>query len=531
VTARLLLCLSLVAVPLAAQQTAPERTGGRETSRHADVLAFLDTLQQQGADLRVGTLGTSPEGRRIPFVVAARPMVHSAVEAHATGKPVIWLQGNIHANEVEGKEAAQMLLRDLTLGALSPLLDSVVLLVVPIYNPDGNEQLGPGARQRPGQNGPAIVGRGVNGQGLNLNRDYVKAEAPETRGALALIATWDPDVFIDLHTTNGSYHGYALTWSPGLNPNDTPANAWVRETLLPGVRERLRTQYRTETFPYGNFRSQHPDSLVQGWETYDARPRFGTNAMGLRGRLAILSEGYSNDPFPRRIESTYQFVREVLRALAAEPGRVRALVRASDALRPDSVTVRSTFAPPSVQPVVAELTEADGDGAGPFARRKRTGRFVTVTMPVFDRFAPARREARPAAYILPPSLAEVAGLLRRQGVVVERMPDAWRGAAERFKVDSVIAEPYAFEGHRTVRVEGAWGSAAPFEAPAGSFLVRTDQPLGTFASYLLEPASEDGVVTWNFADRVLSTRVPYPIARVRTPVRARTVELDRPVMP
>jgi hypothetical protein len=522
------LCLSLLAAPLAAQQTTPERTGGRETSRYADVLAFLDTLQLRGADLRVGTLGTSAEGRRIPFVVAARPMVFSPAQARATGKPVIWLQGNIHSGEVEGKEAAQMLLRDLTLGALRPLLDSVVLLVVPIYNTDGNEQLGPGARHRPGQNGPAIVGRSLNGQGLNLNRDYVKAEAPETRGALALLETWDPDVFIDLHTTNGSYHGYALTWSPGLNPNGTPANVWVRDTLLPGVRERLRAKYRTETFPYGNFRSQHPDSLQQGWETYDARPRFGTNAMGLRGRLAILSEGYSNDPFPRRIESTYQFVHEVLAAIAAQPAKVRELVRRSAALRPDSVTVRSRLAPPVTQPVIAELTEPDGDGAGPFARRKRTGKFVTVRMPVYDRFAPARREARPWAYILPPSLGEVAVLLRRQGVVVERLPDVWSGAAERFRVDSVVAEPYLFEGHRTVRVEGAWGAAAAYEAPAGSFLVRTDQPLGTFASYLLEPASEDGVVTWNLVDRVLSTRFPHPIARVREPLRARTVELDRP---
>jgi hypothetical protein len=529
VTARLVLGLSLLAVPLAAQQTAPERTAGRETSRHADVLAFLDTLQVRGASLRMGTLGTSAEGRRIPFIVAAHPMVFSPAQARATGKPVIWLQGNIHSGEVEGKEAAQMVLRDLTLGSLRPLLDSVVLLVVPIYNTDGNEQVGPGARHRPGQNGPVIVGRSLNGQGLNLNRDYVKAEAPETRGALALIESWDPDVFIDLHTTNGSYHGYALTWSPGLNPNDTPANAWVRETLLPNVRAKLRKKYRTETFPYGNFRSQHPDSLVRGWETYDARPRFGTNAMGLRGRLAILSEGYSNDPFPRRIEATYQFVREVLSALAAEPAKVRALVRQSSSLRPDSVTVRSTLAPPTVQPVIAELTEPDDDGAGPFARRKRTGKFVTMRMPVFDRFAPVRREARPWAYVLPPSLAEVATLLRRQGIAVERMPDAWSGPAEQFEVDSVVAEPYLFEGHRTVRVEGAWGAATRFEAPAGGFLVRTDQPLGTFASYLLEPASEDGVVTWNFLDRVLSTRHPFPIVRVRAPLQARTVELDRPV--
>ncbi|MFL5507389.1 MAG: M14 family zinc carboxypeptidase, partial [Gemmatimonadales bacterium] len=99
---RLALCLVLCAAPLAAQQTVPERTGGRETSRHADVLAFLDTLQQRGAAQRIGTLGTSVEGRRIPFVVAARPLVYSPAQARATGKPIIWLQGNIHSGEVEG---------------------------------------------------------------------------------------------------------------------------------------------------------------------------------------------------------------------------------------------------------------------------------------------------------------------------------------------------------------------------------------------------------------------------------------------
>ena len=194
---------------------------------------------------------------------------------------MIYLQANIHAGEVEGKEAAQMLLRDLTLGPLAPLLDSLVLLVVPIYNVDGNEALASGDTNRPGQHGPALVGRRANGQGLDLNRDYVKMEAPETRGAAALLLRWDPHVFVDLHTTNGSYHGYALTYSPGLNPNATAANDFVRDRLLPVLRSRMTERHRRATFPYGNFRNQHPDSLAQGWETYDARPRFGTNWIGL----------------------------------------------------------------------------------------------------------------------------------------------------------------------------------------------------------------------------------------------------------
>src|SRR5690606_21313702 len=131
----------------------------------------------------------------------------------------VYIQANIHAGEVEGKEALLQVLRELTVGDLRPLLDSVIVLAVPIYNADGNEAFGPATRNRPGQNGPDVVGLRPNGQGIDLNRDYIKQDVPETRAPLAFITAWDPDAWMDLHTTNGSYHGYALTWSPGLNPN------------------------------------------------------------------------------------------------------------------------------------------------------------------------------------------------------------------------------------------------------------------------------------------------------------------------
>jgi murein tripeptide amidase MpaA len=196
----LLLAVSLTA-PVRAQTTRPERTRFQETSSYADVLAFLDSLQQLDAGIQVGTLAVSPEGRRVPYVLASRPAITGAAEAHRSGKPVVYVQGNIHAGEVEGKEAAQMLVRDLTVGPLAPLLDSLVLIIVPIYNTDGNERWATGETNRPGQN---------------------------------------PDVFIDLHTTNGSYHGYALTFTPGLNPNGNPARDLARDRLLPAVRERMR---------------------------------------------------------------------------------------------------------------------------------------------------------------------------------------------------------------------------------------------------------------------------------------------------
>ena len=504
-----------VASPLLSQQTVPERTNYTTTSSHADVLAFLDSLQARGAGIRVGLLGTSPQSRAIPYVIASRPLVDGPFEAHRSGKPVIYVQGNIHAGEVEGKEAAQMLLRDLTLGPLTRLLDSVVLLVVPIYNTDGNDAFGPQERNRPAQNGPAQVGRRANGQGLDLNRDYLKQEAPETRGAAELINRWDPDLFIDLHTTDGSYHGYVLTYSPGLNPNSSPANDYIQDKFLPEIRSRMRARHKQEVFPYGNFRNADPDSLILGWETYDPHPRYGTNWAGLRGRMAILSEAYSHADFATRVSATYNFLLEILRLAATERATIKALNLAAGRQRPDSIAIRSVLAPPTQMEVIAEITERAGEGSGGFARRRQTGVFRTIRMPVYDRFVAARKEALPAAYLLPPQHSGIVALLRAQGIEVRRVLAPWRGTVESFRVDSLQVQPL-FEGHRTVMVDGSWRPRDGQITP-GWFLVSTDQRLGVFAGYLLEPASEDGLATWNLFDRDLRRGQEAPVVRVRTP--------------
>jgi hypothetical protein len=509
---------------LRAQQTTAERTANRETSSYADVMAFVDSLSRRGAGLRVQGMGESPLGKPLPLVIAAHPMISSPGEAHRSGKPVVYIQANIHAGEVEGKEALQMLLRDLTLGELRPLLDSLVLIAVPIYNADGNDRFGPAEKNRPGQNGPAVVGLRSNGQYLDLNRDYVKLEAPETRASVAVIGEWDPDVFMDLHTTNGSYHGYALTYAPGLNPNRNAINDYARDTFLPLVRKRMRERHQQEVFAYGNFRSQDPDSLILGWETYDARPRFGTNWAGMRNRMSILAEAYSNADFGTRISAMYNFVREVLTAIAEDRLIIRAMELSADAHRPDSTAVRSVLAAPTVQPVIAEITHAADQGAGGFARRVRTGQLKIVRMPVYDRFTSARSEARPTAYLLPGELGDVVALLRRQGVQVNRLTRGWQGAVEAYAVDSVSVGAL-FEGHRATAVSGQWHDAGTVDIPAGTYVVKTDQALGTFAAYLLEPGSEDGVVTWNMLDRAVRPRTDAPIRRVRSAVNAPMVEL------
>ena len=505
--------------------TRAERSNFTETSTHADVMAFVDSLRGRSPDIHVGTFGRTGEGKELPLIVLSRPAVRTVEEARRLNRPIVHLQGNIHGGEVEGKEALLAVARDLVQDRYQNVLDSLVILIVPIYNADGNDALGPQVRNRRAQQGPPLIGQRANAQGLDLNRDYMKAEAPETRASLAFFRTWDPDVFVDLHTTNGSYHGYALTWAPPLNPAAIFTGAFTSDTLLPALAETLRRTLRIQTYPYGNFVSQ--DSAARGWFTYDHRPRFGTNYQGLRGRIGILSEAYSHDPFEQRVASTYGFVMELLSLVAAnamdimEAGRdadrrTTAFAFSADASPEIAIRSRITTKPRMDEVLVEEIVRT-GDTvryeAGMPPGVRRTGKVRAVEMPVYDRFEPTLTQTIPYAWSFPRELSALVEPLRRHGVFVEQLNVAARVASQRFIIDTIARAQRPFQGHEEVRLEGRWEPDS-VTLDSAAYVVRGAQPLGILALYLLDPRSDDGLVTWNFLDQWLAPASPFPIRRV-----------------
>jgi hypothetical protein len=506
--------------------TRAERSKYTETSTHADVMGFIDSLKATTPNLHVTTLGRSTQGKDIPLVVLSRPAVRTAAEARRLNRPIVLLQGNIHGGEVEGKEVVLAVLRDLAKDPNQNVLDSLVIVAVPIYNTDGNDAMGPQERNRGAQNGPQLIGQRPNGQGLDLNRDYIKAEAPETRAALDLMRAWDPDVFVDLHTTNGSFHGYGLTYAPSLNPAAIFAGPFTRDTVLPTVRQVVRARHRVETFPYGNFASQ--DSVERGWFTYDHRPRFGTNYYGLRGRVSILSEAYSHDPFEKRIRSTYAFVAELLHIVAANSedileirgiadSRTTALASVGPSTRTIPIRSRITRAG-HIEDMLIEEVVRTGDSVrtepGLRPGLRRTGKVRTVKVPVMDRADPVLEQTLPYAWVIPEAQSALLEHLRRHGIIVERMASPTVVRAEHFAIDSVVKAPQPFQGHQEVRLVGRWTTADTMTISTSAYVVRAGQPLGILALYLLEPQSDDGLTNWNFLDAWLQPGGRYPLPRV-----------------
>ena len=516
-------------------RTRAERTNYLETSHYDDVVAFIDSLKKLGAPISVGSIGTTNERRAIPYVIASRPLVSTPEAARALGRPIVYVQGNIHAGEVEGKEALQALIRDLTYQSKRNVLDSIVLIAVPIYNADGNERFADQARNRSEQSGPALVGQRPNAQSLDLNRDYMKGDAPETRASLRMFNQWNPDFFVDLHTTDGSYHGYALTYAPSLNPAaDIPpgfvGGAYARDSILPELRRRVRTRRGYETFDYGNFVSQ--DSAERGWFTYDHRPRFGTNYFALRGRMSVLSEAYSHDPFDRRVASTYAFVSELLSLVAERGSTIRRMSARADsvvaawgsgtasAMIPIRADLTTT---PYTGEVIVELLERTGDTVrtAPGVRRgfRRAGNFRRVRMPIYDRFVATI--TTPTAWGFAVSADDTSGvrILAMHGITLERTHDACSVTAETFAVDSVTVSPNAFQGRRNVRVEGTW-LRGESRLESGTYVARLSQQLGVLAAYLVDPRSDDGLVAWNVGDRATVGQLRWSPLRLANPLPA-----------
>lgn len=500
-------------------RTVPERTAYVHTSRYADVLAHLDrvfaaTPTRAGAPrLLRTTLGTSFEGRALPLVVWGRVAAPTPEAVRASGKLVVYVQGNIHAGEVEGKEALLTFVRDLARGRHDALANRLVLLIAPIYNADGNERVDP--RNRPFQLGP-IGGMGVrpNAQGLDLNRDMMKLASPEARALVSLLNAYDADALLDLHTTNGSRHGYALTYAPGLHPA-TPAGltSYLRETLLPHVTRTLRAEDRVEAFYYGNLGEGPRGAPDTAWASFDPRARFVTNYAGLSGRLGILSEAYSYAPFDERIRATHRFVVHTLGRLAADAALVRTLRRGS--ATPASVPTRTRFAAPTVETVLLGDVRVVPHPSTGEPMHARTDAVRAVRMPVYGTFEAAESAEASRRYLVPDTARRALDVLRLHGFATRAAAGYYGG--ERFTLDSTRQTTRPFQG---VRERTVWGRYEPRSTVAPNGYVEVSAPSAAqvaLLTLLLEPRSEDGLTAWGFFESALAAPGirTHPVVRVR----------------
>lgn len=506
--------------------TVAEKSDFKSTSNYNDVQSFIDRLRKLSPYIRVENIAISAEERNVPLLIIANPLPKSAEKLGNDNRIVVYIQADIHAGEVEGKEAVLMIARDLLSQKRSEILDNVILLICPLLNPDGNEKISP--MNRTYQNGPVNgVGVRYNGQNLDLNRDAMKAESPEVRGVLKNVFNkWDPAIFMDCHTTDGSYHVEPVTFTWMVNPNgDNSLITYMHEHMMPEMSKTLIEKYNTENCFYGEFF----DMLApeKGWVLDASEPRYMSNYYGIRNRLGILNENYVYSDFKSRVKGCYWLIHSLLDYAVANKSEIKTMLADIDKKtisKGNNPAVTDSFAIVyDVRPLPNKVTIKTYEAElvnDPGGRRnlRRTDRRRDVTIPYYIDYYPAKSVKFPFAYIINTHDKEIVDLLTMHGIRLEKLSSDSGIEVQRFEISAINGAARLNQGHYTNTIEGKYLTGI-VDFPAGTLVVRTGQPLGNLAAYLLEPQSNDGLVVWNYFDRYLVPQwgmgfYPCPVYKV-----------------
>ncbi|HVK03566.1 MAG TPA: M14 family metallopeptidase [Armatimonadaceae bacterium] len=520
----LVLLAALAVVPTAAGADAPpkpfalapapkgweltaERTRFDATGRYAEAVAFCRKLEKASPYAKVVRYGTSPQGREMVALILSRDKAFTPEAARRAGKPVVVLNNGIHSGEIEGKDADLILARDiLVTKARASLLDGVTLVLIPVFSVDAHEERF-GAHNRVNQNGPREMGWRSTSVNLNLNRDFVKADAGEMRALLGLIRAWDPDFLFDNHTTNGGDWRYSVLFdvpsAPSLHPG---VAAWAMKMRVAVAEAVEKDGFLTA--PYFSLRD--PGKPEGGLSVQDFEPRYAHGYMTARNRPSMLVETHMLKPYAERVAATYSVNARTLAYIGANAKQLLDAVRAADstaaATRPGDRFVLTSQATAETRPFLFRglayapfESPITGGAVHAWTREPKD----TPTM-IRDAFATGLSVAAPAAYAIPPQYAEVIARLDLHGLRYTRLAAPITDAFDTYRFEEVAFPPAPFEGRfrprfRTVPIRERR------TLPAGTVLVSVAQPRAKLLLHLLEPDAPDSLLSWGFFNGIFAS--------------------------
>jgi murein tripeptide amidase MpaA len=508
----LLLCTATVCTAQTNSRwlTPYERSGGRKTPRYNETVAFCRALDAASGEVTFTYFGTSPQGRALPLLIVARNETFTPAAARRAGKAVVLIQAGIHAGEIDGKDAGLMLIRDMVIRHQEEhLLDSVIILFVPILNVDGHERFG--KYNRINQNGPEEMGWRTTAQNKNLNRDYVKADTPEMRALLQLYTTWLPDLYIDCHVTNGIDFQYDVTYATEMGAQMDPGvGAWIRENYLPRLLPAVEKSGH-HIFWYVSPREEN--DLSRGLQGGASSPRFSTGYAAIHNRPSLLIETHMLKPYRDRVAATFGILHSSLQIIHDEASHLRELEQKADQRMVklgeeggEMLPLKYGLGPDSIMTTFLGIRSrrefSDLSGG---TRTVYTGEPVELRVPYYGMVTVTDSVAAPLAYIIPREWDFVPPILDVHGLNYFRIEHDQTIPVDTYRFSNVHWRERPFEGRHAVTY-----NAEPLNEqrvfPAGSVVVPMNQPAARVAAVLFEPRSEDSFVAWGFFDAIFEQK-------------------------
>lgn len=504
--AALLFALALPASQAAAQEasltTVAERSGFAQTGRYAEVVELCGAFAERYPDaVRCIDFGTTPEGRPMKALVATHTGAFTPGQARADGIPVLLVQGGIHAGEPDGKDAGFLALRQALEGEAAPgALDRQVLLFVPVFNVDGHERFG--RWNRPNQRGPEEMGWRTTAQNYNLNRDYVKADAPEMQAMLALVNAWDPILYVDLHVTDGAKFRQDVSYQ--IEPVHA-GDAQLREdglAMRAALVDAVAAQGAHPLTFYPSFVEE--DNPASGFIDGVSTPRFSHGYFQLRNRFGLLVETHSWKEYPVRVEITRDTIVALLGQMAEHGHEWLEDAHAADERaaqlggKPVPLSWKATDKVRTVDFLGYAYTRTPSEVSGALMTRYDETTPQLWKLPLRDEIVPELSIAAPeGGYLVPAAhAARVGEKLAQHGIEFRELDAALPATkVEAFRADKATLDASSVEGHQRIVLEGNWKPETR-DVAAGALFVPIAQAKARLVMAILEPQAPDALAAW-----------------------------------
>jgi hypothetical protein len=494
--------------------TPAETSHFHTTPSYKQTLAYLQRLQEAApGKIKLESFGISPQGRPMMVVIASSDGTFTPDAARAAHKPIVLVQAGIHPGEIEGKDAGLMLLRDIAVTGKYPhLLDHLVLVYIPVFSVDGHENSSP--YNRINQNGPDSMGSRGQSQYLNLNRDYIKADAPEMLAWLKLWQNWLPDFLVDVHTTDGADYQYDLTWyTEDPHKLDPAIDAWQKKTIVDEAMPAYEKLGHLASI-YLEFKDGRDPR--KGIENFGSGPRFSTGYAALQNRPGLLLETHMLKSYEVRVHAIYDLLRVLLDDINRQPAALLAATQKADAdtiarAEDASAKVPLTFKPdPTSTPFELKgyaFTQTHSDISNDTWIQYDPSKPQTYRIDNWNGLLPDISITPPAAYVVPAEWTAIIEKLDAHGIAYRRIGHPMKEVdAEAYQLDHPVWGNEPFEGHVMVRSFTLHAQPTEVTLPPGSVIVPMNQRGANVAIELLEPQAPDSLLRWGYLNAIFEAK-------------------------
>ncbi len=500
-----------------------EKSDYLETETYAETINYFERLAEASPFARLQKIGKTPQGRDMYVFIISKGKEFTPEAAKKSGKPVILIENGIHSGEIEGKDACMLLAREILITKeKESLLDSVIILIVPVFNVDGHERRSP--YNRINQNGPKEMGWRVTARNLNLNRDFAKVDTPEMENLLTLFQNWEPDFFIDTHTTDGADYQYTITYGIETGPNQFyEIGEWAEKNFIPFA-DKYVEEKGFFIMPYVGFAGKELKDGVRKWVP---GPRFSNGYAAVMNRPGLLIETHMLKPYKERVFSTKALLEAVIITVGENAGKLKEINKNADEYAAKAYCGGGKYYPLKFRAAKKTSDSIDYKGyeySDEFSElangkiRRYSKNKLNLTIPFYDKIEITDSVRLPNEYLIPQEWGEIIRRMKFHGIESRRLEKTEKFIVEKYKFKNVEFSSFPYEGRFSPKYEYDV-LIDTVEVPAGTFVVPTNQKSVGMIAHLLEPKARDSFLKWGFFNAIFERKEYFemysmePIAR------------------